>query len=283
MDFNELHRLTTLGFDDIPLFIEICGIYFIYRLIVTYMLIGGVAKHINFKNKTIRFKFTHRTFDLVHYSLSSIIGLMALFSRPYSHCFYYTFNCGEEFKQQVEPKDGCVMNVLEKTYYMFFTAYYVVDVLFLWTANHDLKLLTLHHATTLTLIFISVYIRTHIIGICVMLLHDVVDVPLYIGKFCTYLHMENAQDISLLIFGILCTWLRMICFPGVIAYGIINMIKQKPDHFHFYFFEVCILFSLMFCHIMWFKDIVKAVINIFTMGKKAICDNRSDDSSPNDK
>lgn len=271
--------MTTLGSKDIPLFIEICIIYAIYRLILTYFFIGEVAKHLKFKDDKIRFKFTHRTFDLVHYSISAIIGLFALFSSSYSHCFYYSFNCGEEFMQQKYPKDCCVMNVLEKMYYMFFTAYYVVDVFFLWTANHDLKLMILHHSTTLALIFISVYIRTHVIGICVMLLHDVVDVPLYLGKFCTYLGCENIQDVTLLIFAVLCTWFRMICFPAIIAYGIINMNKLRPDHYNFYFFEVCILFSLMFCHVMWYIRIVKGAINIFTMGRKAICDNRSDDPS----
>ena len=112
MHLNDLHRLTTLGLNDIPLFIEICLFYGIYRLILTYGLIAKIAKAINFRYEKTRFKFTHRTFDLIHYTFSTVLGLFALYSRSYSHCFYYTFNCGTEFMQQVEPKDECVMSLL---------------------------------------------------------------------------------------------------------------------------------------------------------------------------
>ena len=147
------------------------------------------------------------------------------------------------------------MNGIEKMYYMLFTAYYVVDVFFLWTNTSYIWLMILHHTATLSLIFISVYIRTHVIGICVMLLHDLVDVPLYVSRFCMNLGIQN--DAPFLIFTALCTWFRMICLPGIIAHGIINMIKQKPDHCLFYSIEVFILFCLMTCHVVWYLRIVK--------------------------
>lgn len=127
--------------------------------------------------------------------------------------------------QPLEPKDAVYLSIGEKIYYMLFTAYYFVDIFFLWTNNHDHLILCVHHATTLSLIFISGYIRTTVIGICVMLLHDIVDVPLYLGKVCTYLNIKHMQDIALLTFAILCAWFRMINYPGVIAHGILNMPK----------------------------------------------------------
>lgn len=156
MHLNDLHKITTLSFNDIPLYIEISVLYAIYRLILTYGLIAKVAKVSNIKSDKTRFKFTHRTFDLIHYTFSTLLGLFALSSQTYSHCFYYSFNCGTEFMQQFEPKDGCIMSVLEKIYYMLFTAYYVVDVFFLWTNTSNILLMILHHTTTLSLIFISV-------------------------------------------------------------------------------------------------------------------------------
>lgn len=265
MHLYDLNRMTTLGLNDIPLFIELCVLYGIYRLILTYGLIAKVAKVTNIKSDKTRFKFTHRTFDLIHYTFSTILGLSALYSQSYSHCFYYSFDCGNEFKQQIEPKGVCVMNVLGKMYYMLFTAYYAVDVFFLWTNNNNTWIMILHHTATLSLIFISVYIRTHVIGICVMLLHDAVDVPLYIGKFFTYLDIDHIQDISFLIFAVLSTWLRMICLPGIIYNGIINMTKQKPDHYHFYSIEVCMLFSLMICHVIWYIGVVRMLYSYFSM------------------
>ena len=279
MNFNSLHQITTLGFNDLPLFIELCIAYGIFRLVLTYLVISKIAKLIKFKSDFVRFKFIHRGFDLVHYTSSAIIGLFAISTRPYSHCYYYSFDCGIEFIQQAEPTDRVVMSNLEKIYYMVFTAYYVVDIFFIWTNNHDRRLLALHHATTLSLIFISVYIRTHVIGVCVMLLHDVVDVPLYLGKVCTYLNCTNIQDVSLIIFAAGCTWFRMLCYPAIIYHGIKNGINKVPEHLLFYCIEGCILFSLMFCHIVWYIRIVKAAINLFSKGKDAICDNRSDDAT----
>lgn len=276
---NRLNELTTLSFDDFPLFAEVVAFSAMFRLFLTYCVIAKIAKLINFKSDFIRFKFTHRGYDLVHYTISAITGLIAMQSRPYHHCYYYSFDCGADFAQQADPTDRCVMSVIEKIYYMTFLAYYVVDLFFIWTNKSDKSLLTLHHFTTISLILISVHIRTHVIGVCVMLLHDVVDVPLYSGKIFTYLNMQNPQDAALLTFAALCTWFRMICFPGVIAHGIINGFKQTPEHLLFYCIEGCILFVLMFCHICWFIRIVKAAIGIFTKGKDAICDNRSDDAS----
>ncbi|KAK8835505.1 sphingosine N-acyltransferase lag1 [Tritrichomonas musculus] len=275
----DLNQLTTLSFDDFPLFLEVCALSGLFRLLLTKLVIAKIAKLITFKSDFVRFKFTHRGYDLVHYTISAITGLLAIHSRPYHHCYYYTFDCGVEFMQQAEPADKCVMSVFEKIYYMTFTAYYVIDLFFIWTNKSDKTILTLHHFTTLSLILISVYIRTHVIGVAVMLLHDVVDVPLYSGKIFTYLQLQNPQDVALLLFAAMCTWFRMICYPGVIFHGIVNGFKQTPDHLTFYCIEGCILFVLMFCHIIWFIRIVKAAIGIFTKGKDAICDNRSDDAT----
>ena len=77
--------MKTLGFNDIPLFIELCVFY---RLVLTYGLIAHVAKVGNIKSEKTRFKFTHRTFDLIHYTISTILGLFALYSQSYSHCFF---------------------------------------------------------------------------------------------------------------------------------------------------------------------------------------------------
>lgn len=278
MIFN-LDKLTTISFDDYLLFFEVCCFSGLFRLFITYFVLAKIAKLIHFKNDFVRFKFIHRGYDLVHYSISALTGLLAISSRPYRHCFYYSFDCGVEFAQQAEPTDKCIMSIFEKIYYMSFTAYYVIDLFFLWTNKSDKKILTLHHFTTISLILISIRIRTHVIGVVVMLLHDVVDVPLYSGKIFTYLGLENPQDISLLLFAAMCTWFRMICFPGVIVHGILNGFKQTPEHLFFYCVEGCILFVLMFCHVVWYSRIVRAAIGIFTKGKDAICDNRSDDAT----
>lgn len=274
---DSLFELTTLGPKDLPLFLGVCVVSGIVRLFLTYCVIGQIAKLINFKEEKIRFKFTHRGYDFVHFLFSTVTGFIAIWNRPYFHCFYYTFNCGAEFIQQAEPKDCVILSQLEKFYYLIFTAYYTVDIFFVWTNTTDKRILMVHHFTSITLILNSIYIRTQVIGVNVLLLHDIVDTPLYLGKVFTYLEFKIGQDISLLIFAATCTWFRIICLPGVIVYAWITVFKQNPDHFYCYLLEASILLILMYCHLYWFKDIIKAAIRVFKQGSSAIVDNRSDD------
>lgn len=279
MNFADLHKETTMGLDDIPAFLALCVAYGIYRLFVTYAILAKIAKGLNLKDKKVEFKFIHRCFDLIHYFFSCITGAIAIYGRPYRHCYYFALHCGEFMVQQAEPKDAIVLSYMEKVYYFIFTAYYVVDAFFIWTNNHDVALLYVHHATSLTLIFLSVYIRAGVIGITVLLLHDLVDLPLYFGKIMTYTGHKQLQDIALVIFAIACTWFRMINFPMVIYHSGKNALATVPDHKYFYYFELSILFVLMFCHLCWFDRIAKSAIGIFTSGRDAICDNRSDDAT----
>ncbi|KAK8847143.1 sphingosine N-acyltransferase lag1 [Tritrichomonas musculus] len=274
--FEYLNELTSIGLNDFPLFLGVCAVSGIVRLFLTYCILTPISKRITFKSEFVRFKFIHRGFDFIHFSFSTITGFLALMSRPYYHCFYYTFNCGKEFVQQAEPTDRVILSRFEKFYYMIFTAYYIVDVFFIWTNTTDRRILMLHHFISVTLILNSIYIRTQVIGVCVLLLHDVVDAPLYLGKVCTYLQFKKMQDIALLVFAAACTWFRIICLPGVIVYAFITVFKHNPDHYPFYCLEAGILLILLYCHLYWFKRIVMAAINIFTQGADAICDNRSD-------
>ncbi|OHS93501.1 longevity assurance protein [Tritrichomonas foetus] len=271
--FHDFRQLTVLEFNDITTLAGVCVAYYVYRQLITHHVLAKIALFVCI-NEKVQFKFIHRGFDLIHYATSFLLGLFAIIDRPYGGCFVYAKNCAEDFRQTSQ----CAMSELEKIYYLIFTAYYITDMFFLYTNTSDLTTLLIHHIVTVTLIFISVYIRTQVIGVIVMLLHDVVDIFLYGGKILIYTGHNTAKDVTLLTFAILCTWFRMINYPLVMYNGWMNGIKEWPDHPFWYFTEGFILFALMGCHIFWFIKILKAAMGIFTQGSKAITDNRSDDS-----
>ena len=265
---HEFSSVSPLSLADLPMFLAVVVISAVYRILMTEVILKKVSQLVKPKFPV---KFVHRTFDLIHYTSSTVLGIAALYGRPYSHCYYYALDCKEMFKQA----PACVMTNMEKFYYMFFTAYYIVDLGYLWTAT-DPKMLIMHHAATLGMIGISVILNVQVIGLCVMLLHDVVDVPLYIGKIATYLGFTNVQDVSLTIMAALYTWLRMVNYPMIIFNGFSNGFDEKPFYEKLYWFEGALLFVLMFCHVYWYSKIVKAAYRLAKVGKAAIVDNRSE-------
>ena len=266
--FLDLRTLSPLTWSDVPMFAAVVLASAAYRILMTNVVLKKVAQLVKPKFPV---KFVHRTFDLIHYASAATLGILALSGRPYRHCYFYALDCKDMFKQA----PACVMTDLEKFYYMFFTAYYIVDLGYLWTAT-DPKMLIMHHGATLSMIGISVILNVQVIGLCVMLLHDIVDVPLYIGKVATYLGFTTVQDVSLVTMAALYTWLRMVNYPMIIFNGFSNGFDEKPFYERLYWFEGALLFVLMFCHVYWFSKIVKAGYRLIKVGKEAIVDNRSE-------
>lgn len=251
---------------DLKIFLGVCVASAIYRIFMCYGVLKWVAKLIKPEKET---KFIHRTFDLIHYFLSAVLGTLAVSGREYAHCFYYAVDCSAHVHQQPQ----CLLTNLEKLYYMWFAAYYFVDVCFIWTATGP-GAIAVHHAATVTMIALSVFCNAHIIGICVMVLHDWVDVPLYIGKVATYLGYNKVKDVSLIIMAVLYAYLRMFNYPVMIWHTYQSAAKDPLGiHDNFLKAEVVLLCVLMCCHIWWFAKIIKGAIKMFTEGK--IYDNRS--------
>jgi hypothetical protein len=265
----QLQELTTLGVGDAPMFAAVVLFHGIYRYCLTHGLLMRLAKVFRLK---AGMKFVHRAFDMTHYTFSAVLGILALIGRPYSHCVYWGRNCSAELL----PTPGTfICTFLEKLYYLDFCAYYVVDILFIKTVPHDIVALLCHHLTTLSMIAFAVVLRVPVIGLVQMLLHDIVDVPLYIGKVAGYLGWRLTKDVSLLTFAAACTWFRMINFPilvVVIWRNLPAITYLKP----LYTLTASLLLVLYGLHIYWYRKIARAVMGIVTEGDTSIRDNRSD-------
>lgn len=276
VNMEAAHESGVFGLHDVPMFIGVCVGMAIYRLVMCKLVIRWVGRRMKVAKLE---KFVHRTFDLIHYTTSAVIGTIALKATPYSHCWFNAIDCGESFL----PTAQCFMTTLEKLYYMIFTSYYVVDLFYLWTAT-DPRMLLLHHFATLSMITMSVVGHVQVIGLSVMLLHDIVDVPLYIGKVATYLGYQKTKDVSLLVMAVLYTVLRMGNYPCIIYHAWRNVfthgISIRPK---LYYVDASLLFVLMFCHCYWFSKIVKGAVKMFKEGSKAIVDNRSEENEENER
>ncbi|KAH0784946.1 longevity assurance protein [Histomonas meleagridis] len=264
--FNQLDRMTYLSIKDLPTLVIGSAVYLIYRLIMCNFVLNKIGKSLGVKNN---FKFTHRSFDMIHYVSSALLGFAALSRRPYFHCIFWAADCVEAFSQKV---GGYPMSVLEKIYFMMFACYYIADFFFIHTASEKYMMIV-HHIVTLFMIFSCVYLDCPITGILIMLLHDIVDVPLYVGKILLYLGFKTPKDISLVIFAISCTFFRIINFPNMIK----NAIKAAfvaQTHAVLYHITAYVLLILYGLHIIWEIKIFGNVVEV--LKGSSIHDNRSD-------
>lgn len=267
---SKIHSLTTLGLGDAKLFGTSLLVYATYRYVLTHAVFPKLGQICKIDPKR-NYKWSNRCFDLLHYVTSLLLGVFAILGRPYAHSFIWAPSYGSLI---IPNPQAFECSVAEKVYVMMFLCYYIVDVFYLGSQSDEF-FTGLHHVATLSLITGSIYLRQAPVCIAIMVLHDVVDVPLYTGKIATYLGYEKVKSVALLTFAVLCTWFRIINYP-IIAFQS-TMSANTVEFAQKAFKADCtFLWVLYICHIKWFLDILKAVKEIIVGKPDAIRDNRSD-------
>ena len=266
---------TTIGTEDVKYLPLTVLAYALYRFVITKFFLTPLS---NFVNKDIRYKFIHRGFDCIHYIMSSIIGTLAMASRPYAHCPFYFVDCAEYI--------GCtgpaaVCSVFEKIYYFTFTSYYLSDILWLRTSPNGIKVLIFHHIMTCGMVYACGVVARPVIGFSIMLLHDWVDIFLYSGKITNYLGLKKASDVLMVIFAITFFYLRLFGCATILKIIFTEKLDQ-PHHYWTYLIARIFLGGLYLCHITWGLQILNALKKIFFKGD-SIHDTRSDEPAADAK
>lgn len=267
MDLLEfLHDETTIESSDIKFVLLTSVMFYMYRKFIETCFLKPLSVFVAEKQRN---KFIYRGFDAIHYITSTIIGLFAFSQRPYAHCPFYILDCVQYIGCNGET---VVCSMFEKVYYYYFTAYYLSDIVYINT-NKEKGILVFHHSVTLTLMYLSVIATRHVFMFCTMVLHDLVDVFLYIGKVASYLEIKKLSDIFLCIFAVSFFYLRIFVLGSFIYIYFTEPITQT--HHHLVYTIGKILFcGLYCCHIIWGSIIIKAIIKLTKGG--TICDTRSE-------
>jgi hypothetical protein len=266
--FAPLSEVTSVSLSDVPFFLTVCAAYYCYRLILVKGPLASLGRALKVKRLH---KFVHRTFDALHYLIGAIVGLFAIVPRDYGHCFAYAKDCQDFLWQNPE---GFLLTVAEKVYFILFFAYYAVDVAFLWTAS-DRLMMIIHHIVTLTEIAACVVLRSPVVGLSIMLLHDVTDVPLYLAKFFIYVRLHGVATMFLALFALSCTYFRIVNYPMIVYHvGVVG--KGTTIYPMLYKVEWMCLMVLYALHLIWEGKIISHVV--MTARGTQIRDKRSDDS-----
>ncbi|KAH0789878.1 longevity assurance protein [Histomonas meleagridis] len=261
-----LAQETTMGQSDIKYILVAAVCYGIYRVFMNKFVMTPLSKFVPEKS---RFKFIHRGFDCIHYVLCGMIGILAFLQRPYAHCAFYFADCREYNVCTGE----FVCSIFQKIYFYIFISYYISDIFWIRTTK-DIPIMCIHHTVTLSMMLICIITARPAAGISIMVLHDIVDIFLYIGKIATYLGIKKISDSSLFVFAVTFFYLRLFNLATII-YTVITDKSEQPHHKTLYTVGRGLLCLLYCCHLVWGSQIVKAIQRILKGDR--IHDTRSDD------
>jgi len=194
-----------------------------------------------------------------------------LYELARSDYFPNTINCWTDYPHYPMPFTLRMLYLFELGFYFHaLFAHFVME-----TKRSDFWPLFFHHVVTIWLIYFSYVVKFWRIGHLVLLVHDINDIPLEVGKLFIYMGKQGVANV-LFVFLIV-SWMasRLGLLPFKIIYSTWNeSIHVIPaDVLPFYHAFNYALMFLVCLHVYWFGLIMKIAVN--TVVQKAdIEDNR---------
>jgi hypothetical protein len=144
--------------------------------------------------------------------------------------------------------------------------------LFVETIRKDFSQMLAHHVFTLALILGANFFRQQRFSLVVLLLHDVVDIFLYVAKTAVYLQIQRIADVCFAIFASSFLVSRLIIYPLVCIIPCWRFMLALP--FSWMRYLPALLSALYVLHLFWWVMIVKVIRN--QLAKEPTKDVRSD-------
>ncbi|KAF0984177.1 hypothetical protein FDP41_007354 [Naegleria fowleri] len=236
----------------------------------------------------------------MYYTASALFGIFVLMDAP------WFWDLSHLVLGYPEEQTGYEIASFARLYLLLGAAFYLqalFSVLFIDEKMKDFAEMLVHHIVTIVLIVWCVISYYHRIGTLVLLLHDVVDVFLYIAKTLNYLKFERTCETVFVGFVLSFFVLRLVYLPYLIIhslfytfnswdypqrYYIFRYVSNVHDYFEISSYGACclkycvssfwslisLLVVLVLLHIFWFTLVTKMIINIVSgKGKQDIREN----------
>lgn len=139
------------------------------------------------------------------------------------------------------------------------------------TARGDFPEMMAHHVITNMLIYISAYFRFQRMGIMVLMVHDISDVPVDLSKLANFVKWKTTTIVCFLTMMVTWAYARLYLFPFVIAKTIIFRNFHILEHgfspmlwiaFRHPFYVGIVALCLL--HYTWFFMFVKMLVTLVT-------------------
>mmetsp|Transcript_18316 Transcript_18316/g.29798 ORF Transcript_18316/g.29798 Transcript_18316/m.29798 type:complete len:348 (+) Transcript_18316:42-1085(+) len=282
----------------VVLFWELTLIQFIMNAIVRMLIVQPLAKQLLLANAGRARKVTHlrvvkfsqATLEMLFYSVYFVMGWRIVQSQPYlwPSTLWWTN----------QPDNRFITNDAS-FFYIAYCARYMQNFIFVFLEpkRKDFWEMQTHHLVTIILIWISYSYGFVRVGLVVMVLLDIADPPLHLGKQCIYVKeirgrqsgiftWANMGDFFFVIFAVSFIVTRLMLYPYVVWSCTVELYnaKAKPGPFDFFEYKeavgietiicVALIWVLMLLQIFWGVLLMKAIIKVFSGAE--LKDTRSD-------
>ncbi len=267
LDLNLRHHYLSI-FAVLPL---ICLARYCCECVGRFIFLSSdAAKCLREKPKALKLaakKFEEATWKATYYGTMALYGLLFLSWEPYlvDHTAVY-------------PNP---VNWKISLYYMVQISFYIwMTVCILWgdVRMKDFYQMTLHHIVTLVLLFVSYSWHITHCGSLLLLLMDIADPFLELGKISKYLGSETYSTVAFVVFFLSFIILRLFVYPVLALYPCIYYTWDLALYLqaqHIYYIVIGFMWVLFALNLYWAGLILKVIIAKFTEGKMR--DVRSDD------
>jgi len=208
----------------------------------------------------IAYKFSESSWKVIWYTLSLTSGLILVY-----YCEWWP-----ETRNSYRPFPTNPTGYY-KLYYLLQFGFYVHSLMvhfFFEVKRSDFYVLFVHHIVTIWLIHFSYVSGLWKIGVLIMVVHDVSDVPLEAAKACSNIGYEFAAHFWFVL--LIISWLgtRMSIFPFKIIYSVMFEIPMEVpiDVVPLYYVFNALLCVLQLMHIYWFFLIVRTAYRVTMYG-----------------
>ncbi|GLT63453.1 hypothetical protein SLA2020_360180 [Shorea laevis] len=230
--------------------------------------------------KKIR-KFKESAWKCIYFLSAEFLALSVTYDEPwFTNTRYFWVGPGN----QVWPDQKLKLKL--RGLYMYAAGFYTYSIfaLIFWeTRRSDFGVSMGHHVVSVILIVLSYIFRFARVGSVVLAIHDANDVFLEVGKMSVYSGAETLASLSLILFVISWTLLRIIFYPFWILRSTsyeVTLLFDKKKHpvdgpIYYYVFNT-LLFSLLVLNIYWWVLMYRMLVKQIQAGGKVSDDVRSD-------
>lgn len=300
------HRIWNFELNDLfTIFLCAILLFVVRRLLTTYILRPLAIHRWKIEKLEIQ-RFTESAWFSLYYPLFVLFGLYVLRDATWMYNLdelFYHFPQGH-LQDLVDHTGGgggsstaASRTPLLKFYSLVGCGFYlqaIVALVFVDERMKDYVEMLVHHASTIVLIFLSVFTMHHRVGSLILILHDVVDIFLYSAKAMHSAKKQTGANILFFAFTVSFLVLRLMLFPYIVYLLAVNPNRLFWPSTHFLFRHVpnvsvpiefssyglclnryCIsthhflnalLLVLVVLHVYWFVLVVKLLVKTLGAG-----------------
>ncbi|XP_018006630.1 ceramide synthase 2 [Hyalella azteca] len=221
-------------------------------------------------------KFQDYGWQFTHYTIFFISGFFVVVVKPY---FKDPEECWRNFPFHQISSDVWWYNVV-------CCAFYVTQTILLLQQEkrHDFYQMLAHHMITFFNFYFCWSLNAVRMLTITLFMHEIADIPLALGKLFSYSGYQKITDALAFTFAFLWIGTRMLYFP---IYGLLPTYRAMsimgrhnwPGFFLGQLFDS----SLLVLHMMWTKDLIKALYRRFTDIDKIVDERSADELSTEDE